>query len=214
MAALLIVLKIIVAIFVILGAIAFVKKPSSVYGNQPEEKNPMEGKKVLLVKDGSDVKNADGVRGHLEPIGSSGKRKGFYEHIIKRLLDIVLSFGGLLVLPPMFLVLSIWILIDDPGSILFTQKRVGENKRYFKLHKFCSMRLSTPHNVPTHMLSNPGQYITRSGKFMRNHSLGELPQIWDIFMGNMSVIGERGIIEATKKNMAFSRVVAVNSDSL
>lgn len=166
------------------------------------------------MKDGSDVKNADGVRGYLEPIGSSGKRKGFYEHIIKRLLDIVLSFGGLLVLSPMFLVLSIWILIDDPGPILFTQKRVGENKRYFKLHKFRSMKLSTPHNVPTHMLSNPEQYIRRSGKFMRNHSLVELPQIWDIFMGNMSVIGERGIIEATKKNMGFSRVVAVNSDSL
>ena len=142
MAALLIVLQIIVAIFVILGVIAFVKKPSSVYRNQPE-KNPVEGKKVLLVKDGSDVKNADGVRGHLEPIGSSGKQKGFYEHIIKRLLDIVLSFGDLLVLSPMFLILSIWILIDDPGSILFTQRRVGENKRYFKLHKFRSMKLST-----------------------------------------------------------------------
>ena len=76
MAALLIVLKIIVAIFVIFGAIAFVKKPSSGYRNQPEEKNPMEGKKALLMKDGSDVKNADGVRGHLEPIGASGKRKG------------------------------------------------------------------------------------------------------------------------------------------
>ena len=201
MAALLIGLQIIVAIFVILGVIAFVKKPSSVYRNQPEEKNPMEGKKALLMKDGSDVKNADGVRGHLEPIGSSGKQKGFYEHIIKRLLDIVLSFGGLLVLSPMFLGLSIWILIDDPGPILFTQKRVGENKRYFKLHKFCSMKLSTPHNVPTHMLSNPEQYITRSGKFMRNHSLGELPKIWDIFMG------DRGIIGTTKKNIDFSSVV-------
>ena len=79
------------AIFVILGVIAFVKKPSSVYRNQPEEKNPMEGKKVLLVKDGSDVKNADGVRGHLEPIGSSGKRKGFYEHIIKHYNDIPIN---------------------------------------------------------------------------------------------------------------------------
>ena len=215
MAVLLIILKIILAVFVLLGAIALMKKPSSVYKNQPEEKNPMEGRKVVFLKDESEAKNADGVRGHLEPVDTSDKRKGFfYECVTKRLFDIVLSFGGLVVLSPLFLFLSIWILIDDPGPILFTQKRVGQDKRYFKLHKFRSMKLSTPHNVPTHMLTNPEQYITHSGKFMRKHSLDELPQIWDIFIGNMSVIGERGIIEATKKNVDFSRVVAVNSVSL
>lgn len=191
MAVLWIVLGTLAAIFALLGVIALAKKPSSVYKDQPEEKNPMEGRKVVFVEDENEAENADGVRGHLKPVGSSDKRKGFYEHVIKRLFDIVLSFGGLVILSPVFLVLSIWILIDDPGSILFTQKRVGKDKRYFKLHKFRSMKLSTPHNVPTHMLANPEQYITRSGKFMRSHSLDELPQIWDIFIGNMSVIGPR-----------------------
>lgn len=200
MAVLLIILKIILAVFVLLGAIALMKKPSSVYKNQPEEKNPMEGRNVVFLKDESETKNADGVRGHLEPVDTSDKRKGFYECVIKRSFDIVLSFGGLVVLSPLFLFLSIWILIDDPGPILFTQKRVGQNKRYFKLHKFRSMRLSTPHNVPTHMLTNPEQYITHSGKFMRKHSLDELPQIWDIF------IGDSGIIGTTKKNLDFTRV--------
>ena len=83
------------------------------------------------------------------------------------------------------------IYIDDPGPVLFTQKRVGKNKEYFKLHKFRSMKMCTPHDKPTHMLENPEQYITKVGKFIRTHSLDELPQIWDIFIGNMSVIGPR-----------------------
>lgn len=187
----LIILGVLAAIFAMLGIIALAKKSSSIYKNQPEEKNPMEGRKVIFVEDESEAENADGARGHLKPIEPSNKQKGIYERIVKRLFDIVLSFCGLVVLSPVFLVLSVWILIDDPGPILFTQKRVGENKRYFKLHKFRSMKLSTPHNVPTHMLENPEQYITRSGKFIRTHSLDELPQIWDIFIGNMSVIGPR-----------------------
>ena len=110
---------------------------------------------------------------------------------VKRALDIILSFCGLVILSPVFLFISLWILIDDPGPVLFTQKRLGKDKEYFKLHKFRSMKLSTPHNVPTHMLENPDQYITRSGKFIRAHSLDELPQIWDIFIGNMSAVGPR-----------------------
>lgn len=191
MVVVLIILCILAAIFVLLGIIALAKKPGSVYKNQPEERNPMEGKQVVFVADESKSKNADGVSGHLEATGLADGKATVYERIIKRAIDIVLSFGGLVVLSPVFLVLSIWILIDDPGPILFTQKRVGKNKQYFKLHKFRSMKLSTPHNVPTHMLANPEQYITHSGKFMRNHSLDELPQIWDIFIGNMSVIGPR-----------------------
>ena len=125
--------------------------------------------------------------------GRSGKigDDGFYEKIVKRAMDIVLSFFGLVLLSPVFLFLSLWIVIDDPGPILFTQKRIGRDKQYFKLHKFRSMKMSTPHNVPTHMLENPEQYITKSGKFIRSHSLDELPQIWDIFIGNMSVVGPR-----------------------
>lgn len=92
------------------------------------------------------------------------------------------------------------IKIDDPGPVLFTQKRMGQNKQYFKLHKFRSMKMSTPHDVPTHMLDNPDQYITKVGKFLRAHSLDELPQIWDIF------VGDSGIIGTTKKNLDFTRV--------
>ena len=97
----------------------------------------------------------------------------------------------MVILSPVFLFLTVWILIDDPGPVLFTQKRIGKDKQYFKLHKFRSMKMCTPHDRPTHMLENPEQYITRAGKFIRRHSLDELPQIWDIFIGNMSIIGPR-----------------------
>lgn len=116
---------------------------------------------------------------------------GLYDKYIKRAIDVTLSFGGLVILSPILLGLSAAIFIDDPGPILFTQKRIGKNKQYFKLHKFRSMKMCTPHDKPTHMLDNPEQYITRVGKFIRSHSLDELPQIWDIFIGNMSVIGPR-----------------------
>lgn len=178
-------------VMAVMAVTALIKKPSSVYRNQPDEKNPMEGKVVRFVEDESEQENADGARGHLEAVGDSAYKAGEYEKIIKRVLDVVLSFGGLVVLSPVFLFLSIWIMIDDPGPVLFTQKRIGKDKQYFKLHKFRSMKLSTPHNVPTHMLENPQQYITKSGRFIRAHSLDELPQIWDVFIGNMSVIGPR-----------------------
>ncbi len=96
--------------------------------------------------------------------------------------------------------IALAIKVEDPGPVLFTQKRVGQNKRYFKLHKFRSMRMDTPHDVSTHTLSNPDQYITKVGKFIRTHSLDELPQIWDIF------IGDSGIIGTTKKNLDFTGV--------
>lgn len=187
----LIIIYVLLAILALLGIVAIAKKPSSVYSNQLEQKNPMEGKKVIFVEDDNDSENADGKRGHLEAVGESEKRSGFYENVVKRLLDIVLSFGGLVVLSPVFLCLIIAVVVDDPGPVLFTQKRVGKNKQYFKLHKFRSMKMSTPHDIPTHMLGNPEQYITKVGKFIRAHSLDELPQIWDIFIGNMSVIGPR-----------------------
>ena len=191
MLVLLIILAVICSIALILALIAIIKKPSSVYKNQPEEKNPMQGKKVRFVENQAEKENADGVRGHLEAIGESDHKAGFYEKVVKRVLDAFLSFWGLVILSPVFLFLSIWIVIDDPGPVLFTQKRIGKDKQYFKLHKFRSMKMSTPHDKPTHMLENPEQYITKSGKFIRAHSLDELPQIWDIFIGNMSVIGPR-----------------------
>lgn len=186
-----IVLYIFLGIIAIMALTAMIKKPGSVYADKPEEKNPMEGKKVRFVENPEEKENADGVRGHLEAVGETDHKAGFYEKVVKRAMDIVLSFFGLVLLSPVFLFLSLWIVIDDPGPILFTQKRIGRDKQYFKLHKFRSMKMSTPHNVPTHMLENPEQYITKSGKFIRSHSLDELPQIWDIFIGNMSVVGPR-----------------------
>ena len=185
------IIGILFAVFLLFGIIALIKKPGSVYKNQPEQMNIMEGKAVIFVEDDNAKENADGVCGYLEAVGESERRKGFYENVVKRVLDVVLSFGGLVVLSPIYLVLIIAIAVDDPGPVLFTQKRVGKDKQYFKLHKFRSMKMSTPHEVPTHMLENPEQYITRVGKFIRAHSLDELPQIWDIFIGNMSIIGPR-----------------------
>ena len=114
-----------------------------------------------------------------------------YEKYIKRAIDIILSSLGLILLSWLYLFIAIAIVVDDPGLVLFTQKRVGLYKKLFKLHKFRSMKMSTPHDVPTHMLENPEQYITKVGKFLRKSSLDELPQIWDIFVGNMSIIGPR-----------------------
>ena len=175
----------------LLAFVAVIKKPSSVYKNDSNQKNPIEGKKVQFVENGMESENADGVRGHLEAVGESDKKRSFYDRVVKRMLDVILSFCGLVVLSPVFLVLSLWIVIDDPGSIFFTQKRIGRNKQYFRLHKFRSMKMSTPHDKPTHMLTNPEQYITKAGRFIREHSLDELPQIWDIFIGNMSIVGPR-----------------------
>ena len=114
-----------------------------------------------------------------------------YEKVIKRFIDIVLSFLALIVLSWLYLILIIAIKINDPGPAFFTQKRVGIHKNYFILHKFRSMKMSTPHDIPTHQLDNPEQYITKIGKFLRKTSLDELPQIWDIFIGKMSIIGPR-----------------------
>lgn len=177
--------------FVASSVVAKMKKSNSQYENEPDQKNPMEGKRVIFVEDDNDKENADGIRGHLEAIGDSNHKAGIYEKYIKRGIDIILSFSGLVILSPIFLGISIAIKIDDPGPVLFTQKRMGENKRYFKLHKFRSMKMCTPRDKPTHMLENPEQYITKVGKFLRAYSLDELPQIWDIFIGNMSVIGPR-----------------------
>ena len=177
--------------FIGMKALAKTQKGQTVYKNEPEQQNPFVGKKVVFVEDENDPENADGVKGHLEAVGDSEYKPGIYDKYIKRVIDIILSFGGLVILSPVFACIALAIVIDDPGPVLFTQKRLGQNKQYFKLHKFRSMKMCTPHDTPTHMLENPEQYITKVGKFLRAHSLDELPQIWDIFVGNMSVIGPR-----------------------
>lgn len=110
---------------------------------------------------------------------------------LKRTLDILLSGIGILVLSPILLILCIAIKLDSPGPVLFRQKRVGIHKTHFQIYKFRTMRTDTPKDMPTHMLNNPEQYITHTGRFLRKTSLDELPQIFNIFKGDMSIVGPR-----------------------
>ena len=118
-----------------------------------------------------------------------------YKYFIKRLIDIVLSFVGIILLSWLFIILIIAIKIDSRGPVLFKQKRVGKKKNgeisYFNIWKFRTMRIDTPKDMPTHMLADPDQYITKVGKFLRKTSLDEIPQIFNIFSGKMSIIGPR-----------------------
>ena len=115
--------------------------------------------------------------------------KGY--HYIKRGIDIILSGMAIVILSPLLLFLCIAIKLDTPGPILFKQKRVGIHRSFFQIYKFRTMRIDTPKDVPTHMLENPEQYITKVGKFLRKTSLDELPQIFNIFKGEMSIVGPR-----------------------
>jgi len=110
---------------------------------------------------------------------------------LKRFIDFILSLLALIVLSPVFLLLVIAIKLDSKGPVLFKQKRVGIHKTHFNILKFRTMKIDTPRDVPTHQLKNPEQYITKVGKFLRKTSLDELPQIWNIFVGQMSIIGPR-----------------------
>lgn len=173
------------------GNNSFIGTADGVFMKTDYTKNPYEGKRVVFVPDDHDPQNADGKRGHLKAVGESGTKRSLYDRFWKRGIDIVLSIGGLIVLSPLLLGVSIAIVIDDPGPVIFSQKRVGLNKRYFKLHKFRTMKMSTPHNTPTHMLDNPEQYITKVGRFIRRHSIDEIVQIFNILAGEMSVVGPR-----------------------
>ena len=122
--------------------------------------------------------------------------KNFYDRIIKRIIDFVLSLAGIIVLIPVWIILAVAIKIDDLGPVLFKQKRIArDNKdgtvKYFYILKYRSMKTSTPKDMPTHLLKNPEQYITRVGGFLRKTSLDELPQIFNIFLGQMAIIGPR-----------------------
>ena len=114
-----------------------------------------------------------------------------YRTFFKRLLDIILSGCAIVILSPLLLIIAVAIKIDDPGSVLFHQKRVGIHKTHFSIMKFRTMKMDTPKDTPTHLLENPEQYITKVGKFLRKSSLDELPQIFQIFTGKMSIIGPR-----------------------
>lgn len=114
-----------------------------------------------------------------------------YKHFFKRFIDIVLSFIGIVVLALPMIVFALIIKVEDPGPAFFKQKRIGIHKTQFSLLKFRSMKMSTPHDMPTHMLENPEQYILKCGRWMRKMSIDELPQLFNIFMGKMSIIGPR-----------------------
>ena len=118
-----------------------------------------------------------------------------YQKCLKRLIDLVVSACGIVVLLPVWIILAIAIKIDDPGPVFFRQRRIARDKngkkQFFQIFKYRSMKMCTPRDCPTHLLENPEQYITRVGSFLRKTSLDELPQIFNIFMGQMSVIGPR-----------------------
>lgn len=118
-----------------------------------------------------------------------------YKNVIKRFIDILLSGIGVVVLAIPMLILAVAIKIDDPGPVFFRQKRIAQDKdgqkQFFQIFKYRSMKMCTPKDCPTHLLENPEQYITKVGGFLRKTSLDELPQIFNIFMGHMSVIGPR-----------------------
>ena len=119
-----------------------------------------------------------------------------YRNRIKRLLDILLSACGILCLSWLLLLLAVAIKLDSPGPVFFRQKRVGIGKRHFQILKFRTMRIDTPHDMPTHLLHDPEQYITRMGHFLRKTSLDELPQLWNILKGDMSFVGPRPLISS------------------
>lgn len=114
-----------------------------------------------------------------------------YRQYIKRILDIMLSLLGILLLSPIWLLIMLAIKVNSRGPVFFIQKRVGYQKCFFNIYKFRTMRSDTPKDVPTHLLSDPDQWITKVGRFLRKTSLDELPQLINILKGDMSVIGPR-----------------------
>lgn len=124
-------------------------------------------------------------------MAESNREQRFYNRVVKRGIDILLAAVILIGLSPLLLLLVLAIKLDSRGPVLFSQQRVGVNKGIFPIYKFRTMRIDTPHDVPTHMLENPNQYITRVGRFLRATSLDELPQLWNILVGQMSFVGPR-----------------------
>ena len=114
-----------------------------------------------------------------------------YQKYMKRGIDCILSLIGLIILSPILLIIAVIIKVTSPGPILFRQERVGKNNEHFRIMKFRTMRIDTPKDCPTHLLENPDQYITKIGHILRKTSLDELPQLWNIFIGDMAVIGPR-----------------------
>ena len=128
---------------------------------------------------------------YLKDASTAHRYPSFYERTVKPTFGSLASFCGLIALSPLLAATALAIYLDDPGPVVFSQKRVGKDKHYFLCHKFRTMKMDAPHNVPTHLLDNPEQYITKIGLFMRKYSLDELLQLWDVFRHKMSLVGPR-----------------------
>ena len=127
-----------------------------------------------------------------------------YKNVVKRVIDIFLSSIGIIVLIPVFLVIGIVIYADDPGPILFKQQRMGKDKKPFWMYKFRSMKVNTP-QIPGYLMDDADSYITRAGHFLRKFSLDELPQIYNIFLGNMSIVGHRPSLYENEEKLVQER---------
>ena len=123
------------------------------------------------------------------------KKKGVYQKYLKNLLDRLLALVGTAALSWLLLGVGIAVRLDSPGPVLFRQKRVGRNGQYFYIYKFRTMRIDTPHDMPTHLLNHPDFFITRVGRFLRKTSLDELPQLFNILKGDISIVGPRPVME-------------------
>ncbi|MCL2489754.1 MAG: sugar transferase [Propionibacteriaceae bacterium] len=114
-----------------------------------------------------------------------------YRHFTKRLLDMALSSVALVVLAPLMALIAVWVKVDSPGPVFFTQKRIGMNKKHFSMLKYRTMKTDAPHDTPTHLLADPEAHITRAGRVLRKLSLDELPQLYNVLQGEMSLVGPR-----------------------
>ena len=187
------ILVVLLVIFIIMKIVAVIEREASNINDENPYLHPEITEKILPAEMAMwlNTPPTASISDKGNTLNKIRKHSGAYECFLKPPIDVILSFLGLLVLSPVLLAITIAIKLDDPGSVFFMQKRVGKDKRFFMLHKFRSMSMDTPHDMPTHMLANPDQYITRVGRFLRRSSLDELPQIWDIFRGKMSIVGPR-----------------------
>lgn len=133
-----------------------------------------------------------------------------YQYCFKRWMDVLLSSVALLLLLPLFILIALAIKLDDGGPVLFRQKRMGRHRTSFYILKFRTMRMDTPHDMPTQLLPNPERHITRVGRFLRKTSLDELPQLLQIWTGKMSIIGPRPVLGNEEQLLALRDALGAN----
>lgn len=175
----------------IMCVLAKIQRKNDIYLNDPDEQNPMFKKKVVFVEDENEPVNADGKKGHLETIGEKEYRQTVYEKYIKRWIDVVLCFFGVLVCSPIYLVTAMAIKLDSPGPVIFKQKRIAKDLGWFSLWKFRTYAKAS--DIPTHMMGNKAESgITRVGAFLRKYSIDETIQfVQCLLTPHISLIGPR-----------------------